>query len=236
MALWKFGKESAEPIVSDGTGDVGLKRGGQPFPIAVDMASKRNVILTDAGWVRRTHGEGGRAGRQFDEIIVAANPDGAGSYTLSVETGFPDVAQIYVKLNANNVLSANVSANVYVVFNTPLTSKSSGNVVHLAMANTIGGDGANAVFSNNATARITNGNNTLVFEFIAPQGGVASAKATYSINAQSMVSVGGGNPLYNPDVGIPNAANLVISAATSNNVLDGEGSKIVTFQVSPNGV
>ena len=42
----------------------------------------------------------------------------------------------------------------------------------------------------------------------------------------------GGNPLYNPDDGTTQAANLVITGAVANNLLDGAGVRISTFKVA----
>ena len=41
-----------------------------------------------------------------------------------------------------------------------------------------------------------------------------------------------GMSLYNPDVGITAAANLVITGGVANNLLDGNGNRITTFQVA----
>jgi len=76
MSTWGFGQESNQ--VAAGANTVAaIIKGHQPHYQADNMASKRNVIATSAGCVRRTHGTGGRANRAFDEIIVAANPTGS---------------------------------------------------------------------------------------------------------------------------------------------------------------
>ena len=142
---------------------------------------------------------------------------------------------MYVKLNANGYIGANVaSANLYVVLNTPIHHKASGNLCVIKIANTAGGNHANALFANTATQnRIIAANNTLVFRLPPLQGGTGSAAATYQCNAQSIQVNGGGNPLYNPDDGtaMP-AANLVITGAVANNLLNVAGVRISTFQVA----
>jgi hypothetical protein len=142
----------------------------------------------------------------------------------------PDITQIYVKLNANGYISANATgANLYVVFNAPVNHRASGNLVSITISNTAGGNHAVAYFTNNATARITNANNTLVFKLPRLQGGTGNAAATYHVNAQSFTVTG--NPLYNPDDGITVPANNVIAGAVANNLVDGLGLRLSNFRV-----
>ena len=234
MSSWGFGRESTQ--VAAGANTVaGIKKGFQPFYQAGNEASKRNVIVTDKGWVRREHGTGSRAGRIKEEIIVAANPGVPGKdYSSNTYTGNPDITQMFVKLNANGYIGANTTgANLHVVFNAPIHHKASGNLCTIVVANTIGGNIGNTLFANTAAqGRIINANNTLVFRMPKLQGGTGNAKATYKIQAQSIRVHQGGNPLYNPDDGTTQAANLVITGAVSNNLLDGAGTRITTFQVA----
>ena len=234
MSSWGFGRESTQ--VAAGANTVaGIKKGFQPFYQAGNEASKRNVIVTDKGWVRREHGTGSRAGRIKEEIIVAANPGVQGKdYSSNTYTGNPDISQIFVKLNANGYIGANTTgANLHVVFNAPIHHKASGNLCTIVVANTVGGNIGNTLFANTAAqGRIINANNTLVFRMPKLQGGTGNAKATYKIQAQSIRVHQGGNPLYNPDDGTTQAANLVITGAVSNNLLDGAGTRITTFQVA----
>jgi hypothetical protein len=233
MSSWGFGRESTQ--VAAGANTVaGIKKGFQPFYQAGNEASKRNVIVTDKGWVRREHGTGSRAGRIKEEIIVAANPGVPGKdYSSNTYTGNPDITQMFVKLNANGYIGANTTgANLHVVFNAPIHHKASGNLCTIVVANTVGGNIGNTLFANTAAqGRIINANNTLVFRMPKLQGGTGNAKATYKIQAQSIRVHQGGNPLYNPDDGTTQAANLVITGAVSNNLLDGAGTRITTFQV-----
>ena len=234
MPGWGFRPESGQSAAGANT-IAARAKGFQPY-YAFDggggMASKRNVIATNKGWVRREY----VGTRIKEEVIVAANPGVAGKdYTSNAYLNSPDIAQIYVKLNANGYIGANVaSANLYVVLNTPIHHKASGNLCVIKIANTAGGNHANALFANTATQnRIIAANNTLVFRLPPLQGGTGSAAATYQCNAQSIQVNGGGNPIYNPDDGtaMP-AANLVITGAVANNLLNGAGVRISTFQVA----
>ena len=230
MSSWGFGRESTQ--VAAGANTVaGIKKGFQPFVEAGNEASKRNVIITNKGWVRREH----RGSRQIEEVIVAANPGVQNKdYSSNTYTGNPDISQIYVKLNANGYIGANTTgANLHVVFNAPIHHKASGNLCTIVVSNTVGGNIGNTLFANTAAqSRIINANNTLVFRMPKLQGGTGNAKATYKIQAQSIRVHQGGNPLYNPDDGTTKAANLVITGAVSNNLLDGAGARIGTFQVA----
>jgi len=234
MPGWGFRPESGQSAAGANT-IAARAKGFQPY-YAFDggggMASKRNVIATNKGWVRREY----VGTRKKEEVIVAANPGVAGKdYTSNAYLNSPDVAQMYVKLNANGYIGANVAqANLYVVFNTPIHHKASGNLVTVVVSNTIGGNIGNTLFANTAAqSRIINANNTLVFRMPPLQGGSGSVAATYKVAAQNIRVNGGGNPLYNPDDGtaMP-AANLVITGAVANNLLDGAGVRISTFQVA----
>ena len=230
MSSWDFRKEGTQ-VVKGANTVAGMKAGYQPFYEAGNMASKRNVIATTQGWVRRVW----KGARKQEEVLVAAAPGSGFYYTSNAYLHFPDIAQMYVKLNANGVISANVSSNLYVVFNSPVKVKASSNLISIAVANTVGGNTANAhVVTQGAAHAGVNANNTLVFTIAPLQGGTGSAKATYSIAGQSIS--GTGNPVYNPEVALTSSANLVITGAVANNLLDGVGSRITTFQVSPKGV
>ena len=233
MPGWGFRPESGQSAAGANT-IAARAKGFQPY-YAFDggggMASKRNVIATNKGWVRREY----VGTRKKEEVIVAANPGVAGKdYTSNAYLNSPDVAQMYVKLNANGYIGANTNnANLYVVFNTPIHHKASGNLVTIVVSNTIGGNIGNTLFANTAAQnRIIAANNTLVFRMPPLRGGSGSVAATYKINGQSITSAGGGNPLYNPDDGTTQAANLVVIGAVSNNLLDGAGSRITTFKVA----
>lgn len=233
MSNWGFSRESTQ-VASGANTVAGIKAGYQPFAQADTQASKRNVIATSKGWVRRqnktdVHGNN----RSIDEVLVAAHPGSGLAYNSNTYLGQPDIAQIYIKLNANSTLSANVSANLYVVFNEPIKVKNSSNTMTITIANTAGGEGANAVFSAQTASNLVGANNTLVFTMPALQGGTGSAAATYQINAQSIAVTG--NPIYNPEQDITHSANLTITGAVANNLLDFVGNRITTFTVTPGG-
>lgn len=234
MSNWDFRREST--AVASGANTVaGIVAGYQPFPEADNLASKRNVIATRVGWVRRQnktdmHG----STRTIDEVLVAAAPGSGFFYTSNTYLGKTDIAQMYVKLNANGVISANVSANLYVVFNGPIKFKNSGNALSINLSNTAGGNNGVARFTAQTASNLIGANNTLVFTMPALQGGSGSARATYHVNAQA-ISVTG-MPLYNPEEGVAYAANVTITGAVANNLTNGAGTRITNFQVSPNGV
>lgn len=233
MSNWDFRRESTQTASGANT-VAGIKAGYQPFASADTIASKRNVVATSKGWVRRqnktdVHGNN----RTIDEILVAAHPGSGLAYNSNTYLGQADIAQMYVKLNANGTISANVSANLYVVFNSPIKVKNSSNVMSIALANTAGGNTGTAVFAAQTASNLIGANNTLVFTMPPLQGGTGSAAATYQVNAQS-ISVTG-NPIYNPEQDITHAANLTITGAVANNLLDFTGNRITTFTVTPGG-
>lgn len=242
MAQWGFSRESTQ-VKSGANTEASLKAGFQPYAGQNDGNEpwKRNVIATTAGWVRRQNKTPTTGTvRQIDEILVAAAPDSGLTYVANTHLGNPDISEIFVRLNANNVISANVSANLYVVFNMPVHFKASGNSFHLQLSNTAGGNHGRAVF---ATGRRANGaNNILVFVMPKLQGRTGSLKATYHINAAAKffgptTGVGVvGMPLYNPEIGTTAAANTVITGAVANGLNNGFGTRIVNFTVSPKGV
>ena len=221
MAGWGFFKEGTQ--AATGANSIGsgaaYKDGYQPSPAGQGfgqaMKEKRNVIATSKGWVRREV----RGSRIIDEVLVAAG-------------------QMYVKLNANGVISANVAtANLYVVFNSAVKIKASANLMYIRLANTAGGNSGNAhiISSNTVASTVAGSNNQLIFNLPKLMGGTGSAKGTYRINAQSIGVTG--SPVYNPELsGQVGTANLVITGSVSNNLLNFAGDVITTFQVSPKGV
>ena len=251
MALWGFGAEGGQNAAGANT-EASIRRGYRPLPQSGGIghsfdtegggyANKRNVIATSKGWVRRLnkvdmHGNV----RQFDEVLVAASPGGGFDYTANTYLGKPDICEIYVKLNANSVISANASgANLYVVFNMPVHLRASSNALSINIANTAGGNHAVARINASAAARANVANNVLVFTMPKLRGGTGSAKATYHINAQSIAVSGGGNPLYNPEAGsnpTKHSANLLITGAVANGLARFNGERITNFTVSPKGV
>jgi hypothetical protein len=208
MSKWEFKKEGTESAGANVSNQFNV--GGQPCSSADVLASKRNVILTELGWVRRenftdTHGNA----RTKDEILVAAHPAGGFSYAANTYGGGPDIAQIYPEVQP---FTAGVAANVYVVFTTPVTFSggAGANNLTFTVANTVNGAHAVATCTAGIATTVLNANNTLKFTFPAAVAG------SYQVNAQSISVTGGGNPLYNPDQATVHSANLVISGASSN--------------------
>jgi hypothetical protein len=234
MSTWDFRRENT--ATKSGANNVaGILAGYQPFAEADNIASKRNVIATSKGWVRRqnkTDLNGNK--RTMDEVLVAAAPGSGLYYNSNTYLGKADIAQMYIKLNANSVISANVSANLYVVFNGPIKFKNSGNAMSINIANTIGGNHAVARFTAQTSSNLIGANNTLIFTMPKLQGGAGSVKATYHINAQAITVTG--MPLYNPEQTTTHSANVTITGAVANNLLNFAGTKIINFQVSPKGV
>jgi hypothetical protein len=234
MSTWDFRRENT--ATKSGANNVaGILAGYQPFAEADNIASKRNVIATSKGWVRRqnkTDLNGNK--RTMDEVLVAAAPGSGLYYNSNTYLGKADIAQMYIKLNANNVISANVSANLYIVFNGPIKFKNSGNALSINIANTVGGNHAVARFTAQTSSNLIGANNTLIFTMPKLQGGAGSVKATYHINAQAITVTG--MPLYNPEQTTTHSANVTITGAVANNLLNFAGTKIINFQVSPKGV
>lgn len=218
MSSWDFRRESqiaAEGGANGANVEAQFEAGGQPAPFADVKSSKRNVIVTEKGWVRREiRNKSGSTVRIIDEVLVAANPGVTDGYANVVYAASPDIAEVYVQPTSP---TANAVCNVYVVFNTPLSNTiyGTGEAMTLTVANTAGGN--HAVFYSNNAAGTFNANNTILFQNRAGlQGGTGSASATYQINAQSITATGG-NPLIQAQSLASNtSANLVITGAVSN--------------------
>ena len=118
MPKWRFDHEKNTSATGAANSAVFYKTGHTPFPQESNFKSKRNVIATSKGWIRRvtkvdTHGNT----RQQEEVLVAANPGVSGKdYTSNPYLEFPDIHQVYLRLDADGKLTANAVANVYVVF------------------------------------------------------------------------------------------------------------------------
>lgn len=236
MSTWDFRRENT--ATKSGANTVaGILAGYQPFAEADNIASKRNVIATSKGWVRRqnkTDLNGNK--RTMDEVLVAAAPGSGLYYNSNTYLGKADISQIYIKLNANGMISANVSANLYIVFNGPIKFKNSGNAMSINIANTVGGNHAVARFTAQTSSNLIGANNTLVFTMPKLQTSATGANAytaTYHVNAQAITVAG--MPLYNPEQTTTHAANVTITGAVANNLLDGIGRRITNFTVRLGG-
>jgi hypothetical protein len=228
MSNWDFRAEKNQnntgSTATNPTG--GLKAGFQPFSEADTLKSKRNVIATNKGWVRRTHkkNEGSSTTRQIDEILVAANPGTSTGYAGAGYLGFPDIAQVYMQNSSSDSVTTIAALNgaggsehqICVVFNEPVKFNSAV-TAKVVLANTAGGNNSiTAVTTSavNSNTNIINANNTLVFRF-TPTAGDAG---TYKI-AAATTGIANGSTGTLALVGITSgeAANNTITGAVSNN-------------------
>jgi hypothetical protein len=218
MSTWRFDKESNTDYQGANT-VAGQLAGHQPHFQADTLSSKRNVIATEKGWIRRTHKNTDGNQRQIDEVLVAAHPGSAGAtggYSGIAYLGFPDIAQVYLNSTSISAAYGGENVSVYVVMNEPVKHSGAAGSLQITVANTAGGNSslvatATAVNSNTG---ITNANNTLVFTLPVTAGDAGSYKiqAQTVINATStaanLVSLNAGSE----------SANLVITGAVSNTV------------------
>jgi hypothetical protein len=228
MSNWDFRAEKNQnntgSTATNPTG--GLKAGFQPFSEADTLKSKRNVIATNKGWVRRTHkkNEGSSTTRQIDDILVAANPGTSTGYAGAGYLGFPDIAQVYMQNSSSDSVTTIAALNgaggsehqICVVFNEPVKFNSAV-TAKVVLANTAGGNNSIAAVTTsavNSNTNIINANNTLVFRF-TPTAGDAG---TYKI-AAATTGIANGSTGTLALVGITSgeAANNTITGAVSNN-------------------
>ena len=218
MSTWRFDKESNTDYQGANT-VAGQLAGHQPHFQADTLSSKRNVIATEKGWIRRTHKNTDGNQRQIDEVIVAAHPGSAGAtggYSGIAYLGFPDIAQVYLDSTSISAAYAGENVSVYVVMNEPVKHSGAAGSLQITVANTAGGNSslvatATAVNSNTG---ITNANNTLVFTLPVTAGDAGS----YKIQAQSVINATAtAANLVSLNAG-SESANLVITGAVSNTV------------------
>ena len=230
MPSWGFGPEKNNSNSgTNATAD--LKAGNQPF-VDGTMKSKRNVIATNKGWVRREHRlmNGGTASsvtRQIDEVLVAAgNKDAAPSSNL----GFPDIAQIYFANSTNDDVTSitpetgggGAEHQVRVVFNEPIKyNEAAGSKGGKVVLSKITGSG-NSTITATATSvlrsntNITGANNTMIFRF-TPTSGDAG---TYKVAAAAAgIANGVSGTLTIKGLNNSEAANVVITGAVSNGAI-----------------
>jgi hypothetical protein len=218
MSTWRFDKESNTDYQGANT-VAGQLAGHQPHFQADTLSSKRNVIATDKGWIRRTHKNTDGNQRQIDEVLVAAHPGSAGAtggYSGIAYLGFPDIAQVYLNSTSISAAYGGENVSVYVVMNEPVKHSGAAGSLQITVANTAGGNSslvatATAVNSNTG---ITNANNTLVFTLPVTAGDAGS----YKIQAQSVINATAtAANLVSLNTG-SESANLVITGAVSNTV------------------
>ena len=217
MSDWDFRKESNETQEGDVGSVASFKAGMQPCEIADVKKSKRNVIATDRGWVRRTiknNAETTVGPRIHDEVLVAA-----GNKTTAALLGFPNIAEIYLSANSTSDVKSGAVCNVYVVFNEPiLHSGLAGNLKLAAFSNTAGGknDVVATCTASNANSAIINANNTIVFS-VTPAADGSDAGDYKLVTGASGIVVDGGTAIncvsYNSGA---RAANLHVTPAVGN--------------------
>ena len=212
MPSWGFDHEKSQ--VHAGANTVaGLKAGFQPYENANVLSSKRNVIATNKGWMRRTikNNRQGGGTRIIDEPLVPANPGIADGYANTAHLGFADIAQIYM----DDTSVSPGAAEINVVFNEPVSYTGAGGQLRLTLANTASGNNKKIALAtrSNSNTGIINANNTVKFAvtFVAGDAGsykVLAASNTI-VNATSTVAnLNSLNTLV--------SANLVVTGAVSN--------------------
>ena len=124
-----FFKETKQSLLGANT-DATLRAGYRPYNFDT-KAKRRDVILTDKGWVRRTNHNSVHGGvRQKDEILVAAHPGGgSNSYASAAHAGGPDICDIFLGENtatgnSNFVTGTDFEINLAVSVSRKLTSNS----------------------------------------------------------------------------------------------------------------
>ena len=217
-----FFKETKQSLLGANT-DATLRAGYRPYNFDT-KAKRRDVILTDKGWVRRTHTNSVHGGvRQKDEILVAAHPGGgSNSYASAAHAGGPDICDIFLGANTatgNSNFVTGTDFEIKVVFNEPVAHVGAvAPRLKLVLANTVSGQNsltANALAVNSNTG-IEGANNTLVFT--CKPASNANRAGTYKIGAQTIVKLGSGTANLASLNSNRITANLVINAAVSNSL------------------
>ena len=217
-----FSKETKQSLLGANT-DATLRAGYRPYNFDT-KAKRRDVILTDKGWVRRTNHNSVHGGvRQKDEILVAAHPGGgSNSYASAAHAGGPDICDIFLGANTatgNTNFVTGTDFEIKVVFNEPVAHVGAvAPRLKLVLANTVSGQNsltANALAVNSNTG-IEGANNTLVFT--CKPASNANRAGTYKIGAQTIVKLGSGTANLASLNSNRITANLVINAAVSNSL------------------
>jgi hypothetical protein len=216
-----FFKETKQSLLGANT-DATLRAGYRPYNFDT-KAKRRDVILTDKGWVRRTNHNSVHGGvRQKDEILVAAHPGGgSNSYASAAHAGGPDICDIFLGSNTatgNSNFVVGEDFEIKVVFNEPVAHVGAvAPRLKLVLANTVAGNNAltaNALADNSNTG-IEGANNTIVFKCKPTQG---EDQGTYKIGSQTIVKLGSGTANLASLNSNRITANLVINAAVSNSL------------------
>ena len=217
-----FFKETKQSLLGANT-DATLRAGYRPYNFDT-KAKRRDVILTDKGWVRRTNHNSVHGGvRQKDEILVAAHPGGgSNSYASAAHAGGPDICDIFLGANTatgNSNFVTGTDFEIKVVFNEPVAHVGAvAPRLKLVLANTVSGQNsltANALAVNSNTG-IEGANNTVVFT--CKPGSASNVAGTYKIGAQTIVKLGSCTANLASLNSNRITPNLVINAAVSNSL------------------
>ena len=137
-------------------------------------AEKLNVYATEQGWVKKTTGTGGRAGRTQEEIIVAIGG-------LSASLNLADITAIdFNSTTADKSDGFTLSATV--TFNEEVEVATDGGTPHLAVTNGNQGTGSGRG-PHNLLYASGSGTNRLTFELAIAAGNAAT-------NASDVLSIG----------------------------------------------
>ena len=137
-------------------------------------AEKLNVFATNEGWVKKTTGTGGRAGRIQEEIIVAVGG-------LSTSLNLADVTAIDWNISSFDK-SDGGTLSATVTFNEEVEVATDGGTPHLAVTNSNAGSGSGRG-PHNLLYASGSGTNRLTFE-------LAIAAANAATNASDVLSIG----------------------------------------------
>ena len=137
-------------------------------------AEKLNVFATEQGWVKKTTGTGGRAGRIQEEIIVAIGD-------LSTSLNLADITAIDWNIDAFDK-SDGGTLSATVTFNEEVEVATDGGTPHLAVTNGNEGTGTGRG-PHNLLYASGSGTNRLTFE-------LAIAAANAATNASDVLSIG----------------------------------------------
>ena len=136
-------------------------------------AEKLNVFATEQGWVKKTTGTGGRAGRIQEEIIVAIGD-------LSTSLNLADITAIDWNTTTADK-SDGFTLSVTVTFNEEVEVETIGGTPHLAVTNGNQGTGSGRG-PHNLLYTSGSGTNRLTFE-------LAIAAANAATNADDVLSI-----------------------------------------------
>ena len=240
MSTWNFKGEDGSGLAA-GTASNAKKVGNAPMAQADNLASKRNVILTGKGWVRRVNKQDSAGNRRvLEEVLVAANPgeNANTGYASNTHAGSPDVQQMYLTTSANvehtallsngniSITGGAAAVHVHVVFNEPIVPTSNASTI---VATAVNG-GSNETFTSVPSEGTHGANNIVVFK---SSGTVAVG--SYQVKAQT---IGGNKPFENVEAaGTDQAtdrrfANLVSSGAATTTLAAGAGTTGNTFTIA----